>query len=238
MAKKMSRAVRVDDLIDAVVRGNVGDVQQVLAAGIHPDARDDEQEPTPLMVAAAQGRLEIVTLLLRAGANVNALCEDLSGELDQFAFLDGLYRHGRLTALTALTYAALYRHQEVLDCLAPLVEPGLRREADEVRRAIAETGASPPRPYFETRETAPTSGTSRDAFLAAHPKLRRSIKTCPLCGGDGYDPELVRKSDPGVDVKELKRLFRPLPMTKDGYCEKCKRKIEEATRKRDARRRK
>lgn len=80
----------------------------MITDGTHPDDREEASDPTPLMVAAARGRLDIVEVLARAGADVNAVAEDHSGDLDQFPFLDELFGTARLTALTALAYAALY----------------------------------------------------------------------------------------------------------------------------------
>src|SRR5262249_61580250 len=95
----------------------------------------EPHDPAPLMGAAAQGRLEVVEALVAVGADVNAQAEALSGDLDQFPFLDGFFADARLTALTPLAYAALYGQHQVYDYLAPKTHARWRREAEALRPA-------------------------------------------------------------------------------------------------------
>jgi len=67
--------------VEAAARGDVEKVRELLARGVPADVRDSESfalgslwNITPLMCAAAQGQLEIVQILLKAGANVSAAC--------------------------------------------------------------------------------------------------------------------------------------------------------------------
>src|SRR3974377_1078388 len=106
MAKRKTN--RYHDLTHAVIHGTVDDVRQILATGMDPDAREEADDPTPLMVAAARGRLDIAEGLVTAGADVNAQVDDQSDELGQFSFLDELYAATELHGLFPLAYAALY----------------------------------------------------------------------------------------------------------------------------------
>ena len=59
------------ELIDAAARGRVDDVNELLEKGVDVNANDHEGRPA-LMLAAATGRsLEILDVLLEAGANIN-----------------------------------------------------------------------------------------------------------------------------------------------------------------------
>jgi len=65
-------------LIDAAKKGDVRTVGALLRGGVDVDGRDvgDDVAPTdrPLLVAAAAGHLEVVNLLLAAGANPDKCC--------------------------------------------------------------------------------------------------------------------------------------------------------------------
>jgi ankyrin repeat protein len=89
-------------LSDAARDGDVRAVQQLLAAGIGPDVKDDRfslGDVTPLMRASRRGHLQVVELLLKAGAKVKARDKHISS-----SEADG---H------TPLHYAAKQRHLEV-----------------------------------------------------------------------------------------------------------------------------
>jgi len=92
------------------------------------------------MHAAIRGDLEIVKALVAGGADVNALAEDLSGDLDEFGFLDEAFQDGELHGLTALLYATLYGHAEVKKCLARLTNAELRSQARAVERRARQQG--------------------------------------------------------------------------------------------------
>src|SRR5689334_14098286 len=94
-----NRAQQAGDLSRAVVDGTAETVREMLARGVDPDSREDAGDPTPLMIAAARGRLDIVEALVAAGADVNAGVDDQSDELEQFPFLDQLYGEAELHCL-------------------------------------------------------------------------------------------------------------------------------------------
>lgn len=73
MAKKRDAQL----LFDAVKRGEVGLVQELIAEGISVDSRDSK-EKTPLITAAEDGNVDVVQTLLDAGADVNTV--DVYGE--------------------------------------------------------------------------------------------------------------------------------------------------------------
>lgn len=64
-------------LTEAITLGNVENVRLLLKAGAHVRIQVGAQEYTPLMIAAMRKNSEIVSLLLAAGADVNA--KDASG---------------------------------------------------------------------------------------------------------------------------------------------------------------
>jgi hypothetical protein len=65
-----------DALIEAIRRGDVGEVKALLAAGACVDVHSVEQEWTPLCHAAGRGDLEMVELLVEAGADIAATGRD------------------------------------------------------------------------------------------------------------------------------------------------------------------
>jgi len=58
-------------LLDAVEAGDAERVERLLAAGVDANDREDPDEDLPLAVAVALRRIDIVRLLLEAGANPN-----------------------------------------------------------------------------------------------------------------------------------------------------------------------
>ena len=62
-------------LLAAIERGNAQQVRQILAMGIDPDLAG-EVDITPLMLASRQGNLELVDLLLAAGADMTRTTAD------------------------------------------------------------------------------------------------------------------------------------------------------------------
>jgi ankyrin repeat protein len=131
MAKK---ARRFEGLYDAVQSGTAVDVRQLLAAGADPNEVEEAGDVTPLMAAASRGDLEIVKALVEAGADVNALAEDLSDDLDEFEYLDEVFQNAEAHGMTALLYAVVYGHAEVKAYLTSLTDPGLRAQARAVER--------------------------------------------------------------------------------------------------------
>ncbi len=77
MAKKTANETqnRINQAFDAILRGAIDELKELLDKGISPDAKDDKR--TPLVVKAADtGKTEIVELLLDRGADKNAADDD------------------------------------------------------------------------------------------------------------------------------------------------------------------
>lgn len=72
------RDVLAPELLAAVKTGDVRRVAALLARGAPVDVREDHARRTPLMLAALDGRRDLLRLLLRSGADVNA--QDASGQ--------------------------------------------------------------------------------------------------------------------------------------------------------------
>lgn len=95
----------VTPLLVAVEKGRVATVRALLVAGAHPGSRaadDGDEHWTPLHVAAALGHFEMASLLVDAGADVNA---PSSG--------DGAVGGGK----TPLYWASTYGHAHVIQLL-------------------------------------------------------------------------------------------------------------------------
>jgi ankyrin repeat protein len=129
MAKK-----RFKSLYDAVQNGAPTDVRQLLAAGEKPNEAEEAGDVTALMYAAQRGDLEIVKALVEGGADVNAVAEDLSGDLDEFEYLDEAFQAAELHGMTALVYAIVYGHTKVKTYLFKLTNPKLQKQAKAVER--------------------------------------------------------------------------------------------------------
>ncbi len=67
---------RASPLFEAVVRGELPRLKELLSAGGDPNEEDGPSGQRPLVAAAARGRLEMVQLLLEAGAPVDATDRD------------------------------------------------------------------------------------------------------------------------------------------------------------------
>jgi hypothetical protein len=106
---------------DAVRWGSIECVRLLLRLGNSAN-EPDECGSTPLMYAA-QGGLELVRLLVEAGADPNALAEDFIPEVDEGC----RYR-------SALFWAALAGREEVMGFLGPLTHPELRARLPELLR--------------------------------------------------------------------------------------------------------
>ena len=204
------RAQRFNDLAEAVLGGTADDVRRMTADGTHPDDRDEINDPTPLMIAAARGQRDVVEVLVSAGADVNALAEDFTGELDQFPFLDDLFAESRLTAMTALAYAALYGQEQVFHYLAPRTAPSLRQEAEALRQAKAAHPDVVPRPYLEPKKPKSAREADRAKLLASSAAARKWVVQCPLCQKQGYKPGMPDEIDRRGTAAQIRKLFQPL----------------------------
>jgi ankyrin repeat protein len=87
---------RSKELVRAVQNGALADVRELLAAGVDPNLKEDRNGRTLLMLASLEGRLEIVSELLRSRADSNLA--DAAGQ-------------------NALTLAAIRGHDDVVRAL-------------------------------------------------------------------------------------------------------------------------
>jgi hypothetical protein len=188
------------------------------------------------MAAAARGRLDVVEVLVQAGADVNAVVDDPSGELDPFPFLDELFACGRLSGITPLAYAVLYGQKCVCDFLCPRTAASLRSEAEAMRQVKAAQPPAALRPYGTPEKPKSASQGARDELLAASAAARRWVWTCLLCGRQGYKPGLPEEIDRRGTAGQVRRLFRPLPLGKDRVCEGCTQRAAAAMRRREEQR--
>lgn len=97
---KIAVAPTADDLVEAAGKGNAGDVDRLLRAGVKPDAASFGV--TPLIAAAANGHADVIKRLIAAGADVNI--RD---------------RYG----MTALDYATREKHDAAIEALGGRVRP-------------------------------------------------------------------------------------------------------------------
>ena len=81
------RASDAPDIWGAAKVGDVAAIEQYLASGTAVDALNPEHGGTPLMWAAASGKTEAIELLIRRGADVNAVTRDGGTSLHAAAFL-------------------------------------------------------------------------------------------------------------------------------------------------------
>jgi ankyrin repeat protein len=84
------------NLVDAINRGDTDAVKSLLVRGAPVNGKDEYWERTPLIMAAMNGYTEIVSLLLKRGAEPNAI--DIEG-------------------WTALRYAKAYGYDEIIRML-------------------------------------------------------------------------------------------------------------------------
>jgi ankyrin repeat protein len=87
---------RSKDLLRAVQNGALAGVRELLAAGVDPNLKEDRNGRTLLMLASLEGRLEIVSALLRSRADPNLA--DAAGQ-------------------NALTLAAIRGHDDIVRAL-------------------------------------------------------------------------------------------------------------------------
>ncbi len=137
--------------------GDLDAIERHMAGGLAVDARDPERGGTPLMWAAVTGRAEAIELLIRRGADVNAVDRDGGTALHAAAFLghekavDVLIRNG------AKVNAANSRGETPLDGASldegttryfasllqlELDEDGLGRRKTAIAESLREHGAT------------------------------------------------------------------------------------------------
>ncbi|CAE7422845.1 kidins220b [Symbiodinium sp. CCMP2592] len=137
--------VQLERLYDAAKDGLVEEVEDLLQERLHPDAGYDkwnwEGPCTPLMLASSLGRLQVVQLLLEAGAQV-----ELDDSSRFTALMHAAYNgHAQVVQLllesgshledcdyedsTALMFAAGFGHAEVVKVL---LDAGARKDACDI----------------------------------------------------------------------------------------------------------
>ncbi|MBL6957628.1 MAG: ankyrin repeat domain-containing protein [Rhodospirillales bacterium] len=93
----------------AVVKGNAAEIERLIRSGVDLNSRDGNGR-TPLMVAAHRRDLEAAILLVKAGADLNALDHDrydvltISGVLDDEAMVALALYHGADAKLITSPY--------------------------------------------------------------------------------------------------------------------------------------
>jgi ankyrin repeat protein len=193
---------RSRQLVAAISKGDVAKVRKLLAAGADPDAPDpsDDGFDPPVMVATVARKPEVIRLLAKAGADLNAGFPD-----------------------TPLTLAAGWGHLELTRALieggadvnrpddggqTPLGEAVGKKHLDVIA-ALLEAGADP---NFVTKEERDRGNRSPleyavhdravlDVFLA-HGVAGRHVPALMLCGAAsrGDAAEVGRLLDEGVGV--------------------------------------
>ena len=84
----------------AVVRGDIAKVKALIADGADVNAQDDDVRNTPLHLAVAKGRLDLIDALLQGGAEPNLM------NRDGFTPLTSAEFHGRKDIIKKLKAAA------------------------------------------------------------------------------------------------------------------------------------
>jgi hypothetical protein len=158
---------------------------------------------------------------------VNGLVDDLSGELDQFPFLENLFADGLLSGITPLAHAVLYGQERVYVYLAPLTAIALRTEAEVIAKAKP-SGAL--WPYGAPAKTTSASQAIRDALLADSAAARRWVWSCLLCGRQGHKPDMPGEIDRRGTAEKVRRMFKVLPLGKNRQCERCVQKVAASLR--------
>lgn len=183
-AEDQGRAVRA--LTYALARGDADEARSLLAAGLDVNARDDDRR-TPLAAAAVAGRIDLVDMLLAAGADL----ERTSGRRSMTPLLAGLDAIQEETALGLLDRGAdpfaVDKNGE--NALIWAAFNGCERV---VRRLLAD-GADPD---FRRHD----GGT---ALMSAAAKGRLEIVRCLLDGG--ADPNLRDRNGATALVRAVER---------------------------------
>jgi ankyrin repeat protein len=189
-------------LNDAVERGNAEAVAALIRAGADPEAVEDLDDPTMLMRAAEQGRLDVVKSLVEGGAKVNAEAEDL--DLDR--------RYGENVAeevptVSALLYAGLNNHREIYDYLCPLTEPKLRRRVEQVLKAIKRLKTPQPnnrgaKAFVEAAERGDleTIRAKLAAGVSVNAQVRSGSTALTMAAAAGHGEIVVFLLEMGADV--------------------------------------
>lgn len=157
-------------LIGAIENGDVEGVHSALAEGANPNARSEGE--TPLIKAARQGRVDMVRMLIAAGADVNKSWRGLRP-------VSGIFPFGE----TPLIWAATRGDAEMVTVL---LEAGAKVDA-----LVSIPGA----PSWSALTRAASEGHREvvGLLLAAGASAAGSFQDRPLVGAvRGGDPEIVR----------------------------------------------
>jgi ankyrin repeat protein len=120
------------DLAEAVLDGCRDEIEENLAGGADPNAKDPRSTLTPLMFAAGAGKAEIAAMLISHGALVNA-ADDMAGATPLHKACQG----GHLLIVKLLVEAgALIDLQATSTGHTPLVEAIWFKSVDIVRYLI------------------------------------------------------------------------------------------------------
>ncbi len=111
-----------EELLDAAIAGNTDLVIAALAKGANintRDARRNTKNKTPLMLAALHNHAELVSILLRDGADptLNDLIGEIPFLLSGGYNTDSLVEYGYQTGRTALMFAVQEGHAAIVDLL-------------------------------------------------------------------------------------------------------------------------
>jgi ankyrin repeat protein len=104
-----------NDLFDAVREGNIARLAKLINSGCDANAKDEEGVSL-LTLAASLGYLEIVRLLVDAGADVN--------QINRYAQTVDDYN--------PLSAAASKGNRDIIDFLSPKIEPKLKKKSLEI----------------------------------------------------------------------------------------------------------
>ena len=207
--------------LDAARTGDAGKIRELLAKGVPVDMREDfcvhylQNEQTALMYAAAGGHLEIVRLLLKASANVNAIDKMLSrqdgGEktplhyaatqpqavvveelLNAGADIDALTKNAWNRGWTPLAHALRKGHRDVVRLL-------VNRGANLSSKVGRKQAYAPLCAAIDARRDEVSAETIRDLFL-----LLLEAKADPNGTGDANQTAVATLA--GMDPSDPKNL--------------------------------
>lgn len=154
---------QVEALHEAARQGDAAEIKRLLDAGVPVDGTN-QYGATALTYAASKGHIEVVELLVKQGADVNAADTFYSSTPAGWAAYDGhvetvrfLYENGATDAGQIAGMALFRGHDEVIralldateldqETLASIYGQAKQLENEEVVKMLEEAGAKPPPP--------------------------------------------------------------------------------------------